>query len=139
MSAPITAPITGVNTIPLLHINLEADRNLENTNKLLDDMKSIDMLEMSNHFKSVLDAKDIEVKALRKKHNKLFKLISTCYGMVRMMDEFMENIEFEDGIFLVMKGNIDFLRNNLSETIHDYLPKEDDTDEEEILIPMNLD
>ena len=49
----MTSPITGVNTIPLLHINLE---NVE-TNKLLDDMKSIDMLEMSNHFKSVLDAK----------------------------------------------------------------------------------
>ena len=76
---------------------------------------------------------------MRKKHNKLFKLISTCYGMVRMMDEFMENIEFEDGIFLVMKGNIDFLRNNLSQTIHDYLPKENDSDEEEIIIPIDFD
>lgn len=131
----MTSPITGVNTIPLLHINLE---NVE-TNKLLDDMKSIDMLEMSNHFKSVLDAKEIELMALRKKHNKLFKLISTCYGMVRMMDEFMENIEFQDGIFLVMKGNIDFLRNNLSQSIHDYLPKENESDDEEIIIPIDLD
>ncbi len=131
----MSAPITGVNTIPLLHINLETDE----THKLLDDMKSIDMLEMSNHFKSVLDSKEIELKSLRKKHNKLFKLISTCYGMVRMMDEFMENIEFEDGIFLVMKGNIDFLRNNLSQSIHDYLPKENESDEEEIIIPIDLD
>ncbi len=131
----MSAPITGVNTIPLLHINLET----EETHKLLDDMKSIDMLEMSNHFKSVLDSKEIELKSLKKKHNKLFKLISTCYGMVRMMDEFMENIEFEDGIFLVMKGNIDFLRNNLSQSIHDYLPKENESDEEEIIIPIDLD
>lgn len=131
----MSAPITGVNTIPLLHINLENGE----TNKLLDDMKSIDMLEMSNHFKSVLDSKEIELKSLKKKHNKLFKLISTCYGMVRMMDEFMENIEFEDGIFLVMKGNIDFLRNNLSQSIHDYLPKENESDEEEFLIPIDLD
>ena len=55
------------------------------------------------------------------------------------MDEFMENIEFEDGIFLVMKGNIDFLRNNLSQSIHDYLPKENESDEEEIIIPIDLD
>lgn len=131
----MSAPITGVNTLPLLFMNLET----QETNKLLDDMKSIDMLEMSNHFKSVLDAKEIELKSLRKKHNKLFKLISTCYGMVRMMDEFMENIEFEDGIFLVMKGNIDFLRNNLSQSIHDYLPNENESDEEEIIIPIDLD
>ena len=59
----MSAPITGVNTIPLLHINLET----EETHKLLDDMKSIDMLEMSNHFKSVLDSKEIELKSLKKK------------------------------------------------------------------------
>ncbi len=129
----MSAPITGVNT-PLININLD---NL-GTERILDDMKSIDMLEMSNHFKSVLDSKEIELKTIKKKHNKLFKLISTCYGMIRMMDEFMENIEFEDGIFLVMKGNLDFLRNNLSQTIHDYLPKEEDSDEE-IIIPIDLD
>jgi hypothetical protein len=131
----MSAPITGVNTIPLLHINLENN----NTGQLLDDMKSIDMLEMSNHFKSVLDSKEKQLQSIKVKHNKLFKLVSTSYGIIRMMDDFMENIEFDDGIFLVIKGNIDFLRNNLSQSIHEYLPKENDTDEEEIVIPMELD
>lgn len=130
----MTSPITGVNT-PLININLD---NL-GTEKILDDMKSIDMLEMSNHFKSVLDSKDIELKTIKKKHNKLFKIVASTYGIIRIMDEFMQNIEFEDGIFLVMKGNIDYLRNNLSQTIHEYLPKEEESDEEEIIIPINLD
>jgi hypothetical protein len=130
----MASPISTVNT-PLININLD---NCD-TEKLLDDMKSIDMLEMSNHFKSVLDSKEIELRTIKKKHNKLFKLVSTCYGMIRMMDEFMDNIEFEDGIFLVIKGNVDFLRNNLSQSLHEYLPKEDDSDTEDILIPFNLD
>ena len=127
------SPITGVNTLPTIGVNIE-----QKTENLINDMKSIDMLEMSNHFKSELDSKNKKIHTLTVKHNKLFKLVSACYGSVRMIDSFMENIEFEDGIFMVMRGNIEFLRTELSKTLHEYIPKED-SDSEDDIIEFNLD
>ena len=126
----MTSPITSVNSLPMPTLD---------TSKLIDDMKSIDMLEMSNHFKSVLDTKEKQLTKITQKHNELFKIVSACYGTMRMMDNFMDNIEFEDGIFCVMRGNIEFLRNECSKAIHAYLPEEGDDDVSEIIIPINLD
>ena len=127
------SPITGVNTLPTIGVNIE-----QKTENLINDMKSIDMLEMSNHFKSELDSKNKKIHSLTVQHNKLFKLVSACYGSVRMIDSFMENIEFEDGIFMVMRGNIEFLRTELSKTLHEYIPKEE-SDSEDDIIEFNLD
>lgn len=92
-----------------------------------------EVLELSNHFKSVLDKKEKEKRMWIKKYNACMKVIFICYTIFRMTDEFMDSIDYPDEtLFKTIHNNIQVGRTECSEQIHNLLPTEDSEDEFDI-------
>jgi len=51
-----------------------------------------EMLEMSNHLKELYDKKEGEVEKLKEENLQLKKVILSCYGVVRLLDQQSNNI-----------------------------------------------
>ena len=90
-----------------------------------------EVLELSNHFKEVLDKKEKEYKALVKKHNEMFKVIIICYSIFRLADDFFDDIDYpQESIFKALHNNIEYGRMKCSNLIHNLLPTEESDDDE---------
>ena len=50
------------------------------------------MLEMSNHLKELYDTKEKEVEKLKEENLDLKKVIMSCYGSIRLLDQQWNNI-----------------------------------------------
>jgi hypothetical protein len=99
----------------------------------MSDTTENDLLEMSNHFKEVLDRKDKELNAIKKKHNELLKTICVCYSILRIADDLLDNIDYPNSsIFFALHKNLEYGRTECSNSIHNYLPKVEDEEDEEI-------
>lgn len=85
-----------------------------------------EMLEMSNHFKEVIDRKDKEKKVITRRYNELYKVLVVAYTIFRLADDFFADIEYPDeSIFKSLHHNIEYGRQKTSEMIHKLLPSED--------------
>jgi len=62
---------------------------MENKQKEITDGE---MLEMSNHLKELYDKKEGEVEKLKEENLQLKKVILSCYGVVRLLDQQSNNI-----------------------------------------------
>ena len=51
-----------------------------------------EMLEMSNHLKELYDKKENEVEKLKEENLNLKKVIMSCYGSIRLLDQQWNNI-----------------------------------------------
>ena len=83
----------------------------ENTQK---EMTDGEMLEMSNHLKSLYDAKDKEVVNLKIENLKFKKVIMSIYGTIRLIDLNSNSIFFEQSHINIL---IEMLRSFLSEVV----------------------
>jgi len=62
---------------------------MENKQKEITDGE---MLEMSNHLKELYEKKEGEVEKLKEENLQLKKVILSCYGVVRLLDQQSNNI-----------------------------------------------
>jgi len=96
-----------------------------------DQITSNNLVEMSSHFKNLLDEKNRKLKELAKKHNQLFKIIILAYSSIRYTDDILDQVDYpENSVFVPLHKSIEFTRSQLSECIHSYLPNESDSDED---------
>lgn len=96
-----------------------------------EEFTTINILEMSAHFKTLLDEKNIKYKELARKHNDLFKGIIMAYTSIRYTDEILSQVDYpEESVFVPLHKSIEFTRSQLSEIIHKYLPNESDSEED---------
>ena len=111
-----------------------------NSNTESDGEETINILEMTAHFKEVLDKKEAMYNALAKRHNSLFKTIIVAYSVLKLSDEFLEQIDFGNQLnaFVSLHRNIEWARSELSSKIHSYLPDEGE-EEEDIVIHLQSD
>ena len=82
------------------------------------------ILELSNHLKSLYDKKELELEKIKEKNIELKKIILTAYGSVRLLNEQYHNIllDSETNNFI-----IEALRSYLSEVVeHEILELYDD-------------
>lgn len=56
------------------------------------EMTDGEMLEMSNHLKELYDKKENEVEKLKEENLNLKKVIMSCYGSIRLLDQQWNNI-----------------------------------------------
>ena len=90
-----------------------------------------EILEMSNHFKDVLDRKDKEKRQIVKKYNELYKVMIVAYTIFRLADDFFAEVDYpEESVFKSLHHNIEYGRQKCSEMIHKLLPQEDSDDDE---------
>tara|TARA_R110001599_G_scaffold283249_1_gene485119 strand:+ start:316 stop:627 length:312 start_codon:yes stop_codon:yes gene_type:complete len=83
------------------------------------------ILELSNHLKSLYDKKELELEKIKEKNLELKKIIITAYGSVRLLNEQYHNIllDSETNNFI-----IEALRSYLSDVVeHDILELDDDS------------
>ena len=92
-----------------------------------------DYLEMSNHFKEILDRKSREIKDISKNHNDLLKVICVCYSILRIADDLLDNIDYPNSsIFFALHKNLEYGRQECSNTMsNNFRIKCEDTDDEE--------
>ncbi len=87
------------------------------------------ILNLSQDYKELIDKKNKEIKKLSKRHNKLFKTLLICYSALRQVDDLIQPdgiVHFDDKL----QNIIDYGRSTASQNIHEYLPVENDSDEE---------
>jgi len=63
----------------------------ENKQKEIE-MTDGEMLEMSNHLKELYDTKEKELEKFKEENLQLKKVILSCYGVVRLLDQQSNNI-----------------------------------------------
>ena len=95
----------------------------------VEEFTTINILEMSAHFKKLLDEKNVKYKELARKHNDLFKAIMLAYTSIRYTDEILSQVDYpEESVFVPLHKSVEFTRSQVSEVIHKYLPDESDSD-----------
>ncbi len=73
-----------------------------------------ELLDMANHSQSLVDKAESHVRGLKQENLELKKIIATCYGMIRMLDEnFDYGCDRDHEIYCL----VGFLRTFLSEAI----------------------
>jgi len=109
----------------------QEDLTSSSSSGIPEEFTSINILEMSAHFKALLDDKNIKYKELVKKHNNLFKAIIMAYTSIRYTDEILAQVDYpEESVFVPLHKSIEFTRSQISEVIHSYLPNESDSEED---------
>lgn len=108
-----------------------SEENETNSNSSEDE--TINILEMTAHFKEVVEKKEKEYRDLSKKHNRLFKTLIVCYSILKLTDDFLDQITFLEGdnAFKNIHRNIEWARSECSRHIHYYLPEESSESETE--------
>jgi len=81
------------------------------------------ILELSNHLKSLYDKKEIEVQKIKEKNLELKKIILTTYGSVRLLNEQYHNILLDTETNNII---IEALRSYLSEVVENEILELDD-------------
>ena len=61
-----------------------------------------EMLEMSNHFKEVIDRKDKEKKLITRRYNELYKVLVVAYTIFRLADDFFADIEYSNRFTIIL-------------------------------------
>jgi DNA-directed RNA polymerase beta' subunit len=82
------------------------------------------ILELSNHLKSLYDKKELELEKIKEKNLELKKIIITAYGSVRLLNEQYNNIllDSETNNFI-----IEALRSYLSDVVEHEILELDST------------
>ena len=89
------------------------------SNNLNNNMTDNEYLEMSNHFKELLDKKDKEYKELKKKYDKKQIVIYKVFGMISMMNEDLKNMLDDMGnIGAAFEYNLDFIHEELIQSLN---------------------
>lgn len=111
-----------------------------NSNTSSDGEETINILEMTAHFKEVLEKKEEQYNDLAKRHNSLYKTMIVAYTILKLTDDFLEQIDFGDNLnaFVSLHRNIEWARSECSSKIHSYLPDEGE-EEQDIFIQINSD
>ena len=74
-------------------------------------MSENDLIEMADDCKNRIQEKNRELYFLKKKNHEIMKELITCYGIVRVLDNLLEQVEVESEI----KNISDVLRTHLSD------------------------
>jgi|TARA_R110001592_G_scaffold313428_1_gene588822 hypothetical protein len=81
------------------------DTNIKNEN---------DYLEMTNHLKSIYDIKEKELSNVKEDNLDFKKVIMSCYGCIRLLDQNYHNILLDDSCNQLI---IESLRSYLSDVV----------------------
>ena len=81
------------------------DTNIKNEN---------DYLEMTNHLKSIYDIKEKELSIVKEDNLDLKKVVMSCYGCIRLLDQNYHNILLDDSCNQLI---IESLRSYLSDIV----------------------
>jgi len=102
--------------------------------------ETINILEMTAHFKEVLEKKEEQYNDLAKRHNSLYKTMIVAYTILKLTDDFLEQIDFGNQLnaFVSLHRNIEWARSELSSKIHSYLPDEGE-EEGDLVIHLQSD
>lgn len=81
------------------------------------DPNSNEYLEMANHAKSLVEKAEEELKIYKVQNLALKKLLLTCYGVIRLIDEMNQT----DDIPGELSVTLEILRGYLSDNVDDFI------------------
>lgn len=81
------------------------------------DPNSNEYLEMANHAKSLVEKAEEDLKSYKVQNLTLKKLLLTCYGVVRLIDEMNQ----ADDIPGELSMTLELLRGYLSDNVEDFI------------------
>lgn len=81
------------------------------------DPNSNEYLEMANHAKSLVEKAEEDLKSYKVQNLALKKLLLTCYGVVRLIDEMNQG----DDIPGELSMTLELLRGYLSDNVEDFI------------------
>jgi len=83
-------------------------------------------LEVCEDFKNMIAQKDKEVNLLRNNLKVLGKIVAEAYGVVKIIDNTLHNLESNLESVIMIKKLIEILRTDLSDTVEEMLVGKDD-------------